>query len=203
MIYFAHVVVWILRLVVTAPLWLIGLPVCYVLAKRRAWVLEPSPYYQNPDGSPRMLLQWKPRWAKVFNQYEDGVTGAVWWQHAKREWPEWKRAFVWSAWRNPINALRFVYPFGIKLVPGLIQFRGNVQDSPQDDDAREGVYRFRWCYAWQSVYAGLWIRWPYRDGYAQFRIGYKVLPKDARGVPDSDYRSKGCGFGLQFQFRGE
>jgi hypothetical protein len=39
---------------------------------------------------------------------EDGVLGADWWlkQHENR--PEWWNAYVWSAWRNPANNLRFL-----------------------------------------------------------------------------------------------
>lgn len=219
MIVVVHVAVWLLRMLAVLPLWLAGFPICYVLARRQAWEPRKSRFYANPDGSQRILAQWRPRWAYVWGNEEDGVAGPRWFMQGA---PAWKRAFVWSAWRNPTNNLRFVYPFGIVIQPSRVRFRGNVIDSPGDDERREGVARFRWSYAWQGAFSGLWVKAPisfpqiqalghwwqfwlwrvdWRQEVLNFRIGYKILPKDARGVPDYDYRAPGAGFGLQLQLR--
>lgn len=193
MLYPVHVLAWILRMGVVLPLWVLGFPICLYLALTRSWSLQFSPYFG------REMLLWTPRWAWLWNSFEDGVTGNIKWNVKHVDWPVWLRAFVWCAWRNPVNGLRFVYPFGIRVDPERIRARSNCPNSPQDDWTGDRVL---WSYVWQGPFAGFWIRWPWRSGHAQFRIGWKLLPRDVRGVPDTDYRSRGCGFGLQLQLRG-
>lgn len=150
----------------------------------------------------RQITAWKPKWAWVYGNEEDGVEGAAWWQAAKAKWPKWLRTYWWSAIRNPVNNDRFVYPLGIIIDPAKIKSWGNVTDSPQDDEAREQTLRFRWCYTVQGPFSGFWARVPvWKQRYFNIRCGWKLLPKDARGVPDYDYRKPGCGFGLQFPLR--
>lgn len=241
----AHVCAWVVRFVVVLPLWVIGVPLLFVLAKRHAWEPRRSRFFAYEDGSPRLLAQWRSRvvWL-IYGNDEDGIAGPRSFMQGAQIW---KRAFVWSAWRNPVNNLRFVYPFGIRIEPRRIRWRGNVVDSPLDDERNELAFlrsvagdeseslRLRWSYTWQGVFAGLWIRrpgrypiprivWPWKAFRARWpfvewqrpslsirleqrtlnaRCGWKLVPKDARGVPHYDYRSKGCAFGLQFQLRGE
>lgn len=195
-----HVVLWIVEALVGAALWIVGWPVTVTLALRSAWQLQPSRFFTDPYGKPRLLFQWEPRWAwLIYGNEEDGIDGSPAFIVAHRNLPHWLRAVLWSAWRNPVNNLRFVWPFGISIDPARVRFVSNCSNSPQDDWTGERVL---WAYAWQGAFAGFWIRWPARGGYGQFRIGWKLLPKDARGVPPTDYRSKGCGTGLQLQFRG-
>lgn len=195
-----HLAVWLMRMAAVLPLWVLGFPACLGLAMLEAWEPRKSRFFTYDDGSPRWLAQWTPVWAYPWGNEEDGIAGPRSFMHGA---PAWKRAFVWSAWRNPVNNLRFIYPFGITIDPARIRWRGNVVDSPLDDDRNEGVFRFRWSYTWQGIFAGFWLRAPVGGRVLNFRCGYKLVPKDARGVPDYDYRSKGCGFGLQLQMRGK
>lgn len=194
-----HVAAWLLRLAAGVPLWLLGFPIVLGLSLAHAWEPRRSRFYAYDDGSPRIVAQWRPRWAWIWNDEELGIAGPREWMHGRAPW---LRAFVWSAWRNPTNGLRFIYPFGIRIIPELIRFRGNVTDSPLDDERAAGVARFRWSYTWQGIFAGLWVRVPVRGRVLNLRCGYKLVPKDARGVPAYDYRSPGAGFGFQVQLRG-
>ena len=181
---------WLLCLAIDLPLWLVGFPICYVLARREAWVLRPSKYFAG-----RTVTAWGPRWAELWGNWEDGVVGPQWWKQQHPDRPDWWLAFVWSAWRNPTNNLRFVPVLTVKIDPARIRYRGN-----SDDPARNGLDRksIEWSYTWHGVYSGLAWRWQITASHhASVRIGWKLLPKDRNGVAAEDYRSIRCPFGLQ------
>jgi hypothetical protein len=77
---------------------IIGLPVCALLAFSHDWRMTVSPI------SGRSILTW-PRWAWVWSNDEDGIDGSA---PFHPEYSAARRAFVWSALRNPCNNLRFV-----------------------------------------------------------------------------------------------
>lgn len=106
-----------------------------------------------------------------------------------KRWPLWARIVVWSCWRNPTGNLRFVRPFGFRIQPEHVISIGTF-DHPDELQTLKG---FRWYYAAHGFYTGLWWRFP----WFSVRIGWKIYPADIKGV--TDYRSKGCGFALQFQ----
>lgn len=192
-----HVLAWLLRLVAVLPLWLLGFPLCYVLGRRSAWSVQRSRFFREDNGTARLRLQWEPSWAFPWSNDQDGITGPP---SFMPDAPTWKRAFVWSAWRNPVNNLRFVWPFGIRIEPERVRTWSNCPNSPDEDWTGRGVL---WSYTWQGVFSGLWVRWPYRGGHGQLRIGWKLIPRDARmAPPETDHRSVACGFGLQLQLRG-
>ena len=67
-----------------------------------------------------------------------------------------------------------------------MRVRANCPNSPQDDWTGARVL---WCYVWQVTFAGLWLRAPWPDvpflrgHYFEFRIGWRLVPRDVRGVP--------------------
>ncbi len=219
-----HVAAWILEAFVGACLWLLGWPVVLTLTARSAWIMRPSRFFVDPFGAPRLLFQWAPRWAwLIYGNDEDGIDGSPGFIVAYRHLPRWFRVLVWSAWRNPVNNLRFVFPFGIRINPARVRAFGNCEDA---DDWNGD--RTLWTFAYQGPFAGFHVRtrfipdrrisitWrrvlgvplpvrlqliPWRT-FVNARIGWKLKPRDVRGVPAADYRSKGCGTGLQLQFRG-
>lgn len=184
---------WAAYLVVLVPLWILGIPICYILARKRAWVERDSPYFKDAAGNPRKLLQWKPAWGWLYGNLEDSIAGPQWWKDRIEGVDLRKEAFLWSAWRNPVNNLRFL-PF-INPVPDpkRVRWVGNSID-PHVDLAirRTEVLNMKspiWCYARQGIYAGFWMIWPWSaTRHFRFRIGWKILGKDAvRGIVD-DYR---------------
>lgn len=217
-----HVACILLDVIVGVVLWVIGLPIVAVLAKRRAWEVTRSRFYTYRDGSRRVVLAWAPRWAWLWGNEEDGVAGGGEWVRTRTHWGPWRRAFVWSALRNPVNNLRFVSPFGMRIRPARIRVRGNSVESPIADERGTGVVRLRWSYVWQGVRAGLWVRVPLakwlhftrragfpwisvrvqREPYVvNLRAGWKLIPSDAYGVDPYDYRAPMVGTGLQIQWR--
>lgn len=68
---------------------------------------------------PTMIARWKWKWLNtLWGNEEDGIDGLslllpsgnvknLNWNSSVNKWPYWKIAFVWSAWRNSVNNLRF------------------------------------------------------------------------------------------------
>lgn len=96
-LYFAAVQ--IVALVATVIGWVLLIP----LAITRCWVLKNSKEY--PD---RVLPQWRGGWLTfIWGNLEDGVIGSP---HYRERIPnEILSAYLWSAWRNSANNLRFVF----------------------------------------------------------------------------------------------
>lgn len=177
---------WLLDIAVEGCLWLVGMPVVGWLSYRANWRLQHS-WLFNRD-----LLQWAPSWAFLWGNLENGVTGPDWYALENPKWSQRWRAFVWSAWRNPTCNLRFIKPFGFLIDPAKVHYVGNCMDPDASFKAQPGTY---WYFAWHGLYTGFWLI--YRGW--QFRIGWKVIPKDIHGLAPDDYRRKGCGTALQLQ----
>ncbi len=95
----------------------------------RAWELSPIPSIN--DG--RKIDQWKWKWLRwAWDNPEDGVSGrmALVWAGSAREpyypsksvpWYDWApwRAYMWSAWRNSANMLKYRYGYQLR-TPGPV-----------------------------------------------------------------------------------
>ncbi len=84
---------------------LVGIVVLLPLAFARAWVDRPSRYFPN-----RTVTAWVGGWLTFpWGNEEDGVTGADFYQKRFKPSHLWLCAYLWSAWRNSANNLRFVF----------------------------------------------------------------------------------------------
>jgi hypothetical protein len=73
------------------------------LAARGQWVYTESIHWPT-----RQIAVWKWRWVDViWGNDEDGVIGAPF--YAQQVKNVYLRAYLWSAWRNSANNLRFVF----------------------------------------------------------------------------------------------
>lgn len=195
---FVALVTWSLHLIVGAVLWLIGFPLCFILLTRNAY------WKRNSDRWPeRVLLEWRTAWAWIYGNEEDGIDGSrggdpaqSWWLKRTDGYAEKTRIFVWSAWRNPVGNLRFVRPFGFLIDPAKVNFVGNSIDP--EESHRLDPSKSYWYFAWCGLYSGLWVI----VFGIQLRIGWKILPRDAKGLAPDDYRRHGCGFALQLHRAG-
>jgi hypothetical protein len=181
---------WVAFLFIDIPLWLVGIPICYYLARtKKSHVAYVSRY-------DRTLRVWAPKWAWLWSNDEDGVDGLrggdpdnFWWRDQTKD--DWTRLFHWSGWRNPVGNLRFVPLLSFKIDPSRVHFIGNADPRNvvhlQDRPFMVGTF------VWQFPYSGLWLYL----GKFRFRIGWKLEPKDAQGLEENDYRRQGCGFTFQ------
>lgn len=182
------VVLWCAYLIPHALLWLAGIPICYALSKRAMWVYRESKYFGN------YIHAWRPRWAWLWGNEEDGVTGPDWWAEQNADKPIERRAFIWSALRNPVNNLRFVPVIHPVIDPSRIRFIGNDDDPPYGT----GEKRLQWAFTWQGIFSGFALRWQATaKRHFSVRVGWKLLPRDRFGLEDSDYRKVRCPFGVQ------
>lgn len=191
------VILWPLMLVLSGILWILGIPICAMLARSEDW--KESTNYLHPD---RVIKVWGRKWAWLWSNDEDGVTGHPEWQERYKDSPRWG-AFRWSAIRNPSNNLRFVKGLSFKIDPARVGSVGNSADPakrmPVDAQPLPGVTK--WAFTWQLPYAGVVYRRQLTDTrHFQIRLGWKLLPKDASGVSDDDYRKLSCGFGTQIHW---
>ena len=185
-------ILWPIMWALSAVLWVIGLPVCAWLAYTRNWRLTRS--YRNPD---RFIAVWRPRWAWVWSNNEDGVTGHPGWQDRYAS-SDRLGTFIWSALRNPSNNLRFVPFLSLVIDPSRIGYVGNDDDPPKRLEEYPPVGDVKWSFVWQLPYAGfVYRRQLTATRHFQVRLGWKLLPKDRNGVADDDYRKLRCGFGTQ------
>lgn len=68
-----------------------------------AWTLRGTTQY---DGTVRVVALWNSAWLDaVWGNAEDGVAGPGWYLQGKAPW---LRTYLWSAWRNSANNLRFI-----------------------------------------------------------------------------------------------
>lgn len=216
-----HVIMWVLDFIIGIPMYLLGLVVIPIALSNHWVAARESKVYKG-----KIDIQWTPRWMFPWSNEEDGVFGSTKYitEAYKKGWHANTAAFVWSALRNPVNNLRYVKPFGVKIDRARVHYFGNAEFSPYDDAQLSLKRSVLWSYTWQGLYAGLWVRipmdwkpsfkcdawwkvWTYRVFrefgifHINIRAGWKLVPKDSAGITPMDYRYYGCGSGLQLQWR--
>lgn len=178
--------VWLLRIAIFLPLALLGFIVIPLLVCMGSYRVRTS-------GSGRALLQF-PWWAFLWSNEEDGIDGLrggdaaqAWWMNKTGDWPDAKRIFAWSAFRNPVNNLRYVPVLSPKFRPARIYSIG-LDHEMQDGEGG-------WYFVWQGIYSGF----RYETKSRRCWIGWKFKPEDATGIDPHDTRLPRCDFALQFK----
>ena len=95
---------WLVYMVASAVLEVVGLVILWPLARLRLWYSRPSrsAYYAG-----RTVTAWRGGFLLApWNNEEDGVAGAAWYLERYASTPAWRNAYDWSAWRNSSNGLR-------------------------------------------------------------------------------------------------
>lgn len=185
---------WLPAYFAMTALWILGHPVCLLLGLARRTATRREPLSGND-----YLVVWSPRWAWLWSNSEDHVSGPrvvpptspsarEWWERTQR-WPFWRRAWSWSAWRNPVANERMLYG---PAHPDSIEWLGN-SPHPHEQWKLDRSPRWLWHWARHGLRTGLWILRAHRDGtYSQIRIGWKIIPAPARNA------ERYAGLGLQF-----
>lgn len=183
---------WVTYSLVSFALTALYLPVIVVLARREAWVARPSKVYSDR----RMVLAWRGGWLTWFaGNEEDGVTGAKWYRELHADWPDWKKAIMWSAFRNPANNMRWIRWLNPRLRASRIHYLGAYDT----EAAAKSTGRIAWSLSWQGIYAGLYVIVPVRGKFYRFWWGWKIRPRDTAGIAITDYRYPRCGFATQLK----
>lgn len=208
-----YISMWIARLCLEIPLWLIGIPLVWTMAHLKLYYYRPSKYfYQEGRRFGKPVLVWKGGWLTwLWGNEEDGIDGR-WFNGGlgfENNKPLAKRIFDWAALRNPVSNLRFVPFINLKIDPKKIYGAGNCMHPTS------ALRKFRlyggmnkgpalWSFAAQGPFAGLSIKKPTsRTTHHRFLIGFKIYPEDAFISPHklvNTSRYPRCGFGLQLTF---
>jgi hypothetical protein len=141
-------------------------------------------WYHRQDG----IVHWEPRWMLPWDNLEHGIAGYVGYKpEASLMW----RIIAWSAFRNPVNGLR--YMFGITVNPERIGHIGNSLDPEADAiGTNEKTY---WAFTWQGALAGFKLSRTRGRRMTEVWMGWKFLPIDKFGEPD--WRTNAVGFAIQ------
>lgn len=152
----------------------------------------------------REILSWKSRLFFIWGNQEDGLAGA----EEFKDKPLWFRIIYWSAYRNPSNNLRFISWLTVKIKPEevrfkvfgkILDFNGNEVDLiPQYTILDDDRYRFT-TLTWQGGYGNVRFQFKIFGKIWRLWLGHKILPEDAYGLWELDYRRFGAGFGTQFK----
>jgi hypothetical protein len=180
---------WLLRIALLLVLAILGIPVIWVLASYdMCWPIRSSRF-------DRVVLQFAP-FFWLWNNDEDGVDGLrggdpaqQWWADKTSTWSLRKHIFVWSAFRNPVDSLRWVPLLNPKLDPSRVQFIGMDHEPAKGENG--------WYYAWLSGTPYSCIRFE-RYGFRLF-LGWKIHPEDRNGLRPDDVRAIRCDFACQLK----
>ena len=204
-----YILGWILRFLVEAPFWLMGLVIVYVFTKLRLYKYRESMWYTE-DKDPtkkRIILVWKGGWLTwLWGNEEDGIDGKYYRTGFMPEASLETRIFQWAALRNAVSNSRYVPIANVKINPRNIYGTGSSRHPSVDYKAfrKKGgvVGPTFWSFTTQGLYSGLSIMKPVtKDTHHRFLIGWKILRDDAF-LTEADLvnssRWPRCGSGLQF-----
>lgn len=177
-----------MRLAILLFFAVLGVPVIAVLAYGRVYRVRFAPQFGRD-----LMLFPAPFWP--WNNFEDGVDGLrggdpaqFWWRDKTRTWSDARRVFTWSAFRNPVDSLRWLPLINPKIDPARVRFVGSMDREPQDGESG-------WYFAWQGLYSCIRVeRWGFR-----FWLGWKFHPDDPKGLAPGDARAIRCDFACQLK----
>ena len=163
---------WVAYLILTLPLDLLGLPIVAlaILFRRNDTSVLGQPIISAPI------------WLALWGNSEDGYA-PQWYTDATPTWPWWWRMWVWAAVRNRTNNLRFWKALHPPPVPERIQWLW-IQDG-------------KGYLCWQGIFTRGKFYTPWNG--KTLTIGWRYTPADCVGVPSSDWRLHGCGFGWRYR----
>jgi hypothetical protein len=154
---------WLARLGILLVFAVPGVPLVLVLAVFRVYRPRFSPQF----GRDVMQFPWP---FYPYCNFEDGVDGLrggdpaqQWWADRTIGQSDARRIFVWSAFRNPVDSLRWVPLINPRIDPARVRYVG-LDREPQDGESG-------WYFAWQGLYSC--IRWEFevRGRFYRFWLG--------------------------------
>lgn len=206
-------ILWIPAYAIGVILWLLGIPIVLGLSLSGKTRLVATPITGE-----RLIKQFRPSWAALWLNPEDHCDGPALpttspstnrWIARTAGWPYWRRAFSWSALRNPVAGERMLWRPTSANGLEVDQWRGNCwhvhetwKEIAEDQDATNLYFdpigdRYLWHFARVGLRSGLWVRRVvdmdrYSKGYDEIRLGFKVLPLPYR------HAERWAGLGLQY-----
>jgi hypothetical protein len=139
---------WIVWQLVSFALELVGLPLLLPLALFHAWTTRPG---KSAMFGPAPVTAWIGGWLTFpWDNEQDGVVPPQMVNGAPYliTYPQWLRAYIWSAWRNPANGMRWA-----PLAATTFTSKPVVTQSASGYVA---TYGWRQCIVWHGIRFG-WL----------------------------------------------
>lgn len=180
---------WLVRIAVKLPMVIIGFVVMPLMWRYRTTPLDELPFWALPFANPE-------DWCGGHLKYADSIPD--WW--AKREgnrnfWTFYK----YHAIRNPADGLRNFKHWQLWIDKDKVEYWTPQYMEHYDiwfnDEPGVRGYIVR-----QGIWYGAKVQWVRDDGYTEFRIGFRVQPRDAHHeLPlSSARRHLGASFASKF-----
>lgn len=180
--YLIQILFWCVYLLIWIPLLLIGWVLIPLAAVTGSYAEGKSRVYD------KVITRWKRPIMYPWGNEEDGIVAG----EQLINWPIWIRIIYWSAFRNPVNNLRFVKYLRCDLNPGLIEYMASFSN-PLDDDLKGEL----WYYCYQGYYSNYRAQFKLFGQIYRFWIGWKIYPSSIQSIPE--YQRHGVGFALQLK----
>lgn len=181
---------WLVRVVLLLVLATLGIPIVWILSRQGMCWPTRSKHFDY-----RIVLQFAP-FFWLWTNDEDGVDGLrggdpaqQWWADKTTGWSPQKRIFVWSAFRNPVDSLRWVPLLNPKLDTTRVRFIGMDHEPAKGETG--------WYFAWLAGTPYSCIRVE-RRGF-RFWLGTKLKPEDRSALQPGDVRTIRCDFACQLK----
>ena len=177
---------------------LIGWIVVPLAVLCRAYEVRPSRIYS--DGRMVRAFTWKYIW--LWGNEEEGIG---WYG----DYDSLAMKIIYSeCFRNPVNNLRYVPFFSLKIDPEGVKFVGSL-GSHKDNLERHIVEKYDsddevfWSLTYQGLYSNIRVHFMFRNVRYRFWLGWKIYPEDIYGLPSWDHRRATAGFATQLKKIGE
>lgn len=194
-----------LRVVYFAPIWILFLSF-RILMILIGWILVPIAVFLGAyaervspiTGRTGLQFTWRILWP--FCNEEDSIIN----RDMKNYFESDKlQIIMWSCWRNPVNNLRYVKYLSCKIIPDKVRFVGSLGDSANAlTEEQLRLYdkpTAQWFLCWQGVYACIFWQFKLFGVLKRLWIGWKIMPFDVYGVPETSHRINGAGFATQLK----
>lgn len=177
---------WLAYIVLSIPPIVAGLVLVPILAACNAVETVDSSAYPG-----RKVLAFKPRWAWLWGNLEDGVDGAAngfWPAQKPGSWAQRRQIIRWSAWRNSVGNARWTALYGVTVDPARVSVYPPLVDWAARPNVKEGPYIARQGWRFELKFC-----WTPKDPDWQKRrycwIGWRLAQQTAV--------TPGTGFALQ------
>jgi hypothetical protein len=188
-------IMWIFYLAIFIPMMLLGWIIIPPAAITEAYL------WRDPVvGHKNKILCWEWDFMWLWGNDEDGIWAGEQYLDLRLKFLQ---IIYWSAWRNPVNNLRFCWPLTCMVEPQLVNFIGSFMDSDTKYISADEIKRYdspepQWFFCWQGLYSNFYWQFRIFKKLWRFWIGWKIMPADKLfGI--SEYRKKGSGFALQLK----
>ena len=131
---------------------------------------------------------WRLMW--LWDNWEDGIANTTYWTA-----PNFLiQTLYWSCLRNPVNNMRRVPLFTVRIDPARVEWVG-TRKPPEHFDRKPP--EVEWFFCWHGIHSNLWVQFPMFGSVWRAWLGWKIFPYDINGV--TGHRVPGAGFATQFK----